>query len=121
MFLNFILHRELRALAGVDLTNYCPTDDQEAKVWETWQRAAMGLRSLPYQAVQAMGVAEEVIRGDRKDSQNVYRWDFVRMNLPGSEGYDPSKPWASKIRSEDGNIAADLFIFVDDLRPTGPG
>jgi hypothetical protein len=34
--------------------------------------------------------------------------------------YDPSKPWVSKIRSEDHRIAADLFIFVDNLRPTGP-
>ena len=90
------------------------------RVWETWQRAAMGLRSSPYQAVQAMGVAEETIRGDRKDPNNVYRWDYVRLNLPGSAEYDPSKPWVSKIRSKDGKIVADLFIFVDDLRPTGP-
>jgi hypothetical protein len=65
MFLNFILHRELRSLAGVDLTHYFPTEGKEPKCWEAWERAAMGLRSSPYQAVQAMGVAEEVIRGDR--------------------------------------------------------
>jgi hypothetical protein len=80
----------------------------------------MGLRSSPYQAVQAMGVAEETIRGKRGDPKNVYRWDYVRLNLPRSDAYDPSKPWVSKIRSADGKIAADLFIFVDDLRPTGP-
>jgi hypothetical protein len=67
MFLNFILHRELRALAGVDLTKYVPGDGQDSRIWETWQRAAMGLRSSPYQAVQAMGVAEEEIWGKRRD------------------------------------------------------
>jgi hypothetical protein len=44
----------------------------------------------------------------------------VRLNLPGSNDYDPSKPWVSKIRLEDEQIAADLFILVDDMRPTGP-
>jgi hypothetical protein len=120
MFLNFILHRELTALAGVDITKYVTGENQDALVWETWQRAAMGLRSSPYQAVQAMGVAEEMIRGERKDPNNVFRWDYVRLNLPGSAGYNPSKAWVSKIRIEDGRIASDLFIFVDDLRPTGP-
>jgi hypothetical protein len=120
MFLNFILHRELQTLAGVDLTHFFPKDDKGSKVWETWTRAAMGMRSSPYQAVQAMSVAKEVIRGERRDPKNVYRWDHVRLNLPGSEEYDPSKPWVSKLRLEDGRIAADLFIFVDDLRPTGP-
>jgi hypothetical protein len=126
MFLNFILHRELRTLAGVDLTHYFPEDAKDTpdgratKVWECWQRAAMGLKSSPYQAVQAMGVAEEVIRGDRKNPENVFRWDEVVCNLPGSDSYDPSKPWVYKTRADDGRIAADLFIFVDDLRPTGP-
>ncbi len=67
-----------------------------------------------------MGIAEEVIRGDPADASNVFRWDRVELNLPGSEGYDPSRPWVAKYRSEDGHIASDLFIFVDDLRPTGP-
>jgi hypothetical protein len=77
MFLNFVLHRKLQVLAGVDLTHYFPKGDTGSKVWEVWLRAAMGLQSSPYQAVQAMGVAEEVIRGDRKDPTNVYRWDTV--------------------------------------------
>jgi hypothetical protein len=84
MFLNFVLHRQLKVLAGVDLTHYFLKGDTGSKVWEVWLRAAMGLRSSPYQAVQAMGVAEEVICGDRKDPTNVYCWDTVRLNLPES-------------------------------------
>jgi hypothetical protein len=119
MFLNFILHQELQGLAGVDLTHFFPSEEgKDPKVWETWQRAAMDLRSSPYQTVQAMGVAEEFIRGDRRDPTNVYGWDNVKLNLPGSDDYNPNRPWVYKERL-DGKIAADLFIFVDDLRPTG--
>jgi hypothetical protein len=97
-FLNFLLHPTLRPYAGVDFTLFFPLEDldkdgkpggqKNVTVWETWLRAAMGLKSSPYQAVQALGFAEEVIRGDRRS---------VRQNLPGSEGYDPALPWISKI------------------------
>jgi hypothetical protein len=53
MFLNFMLHKSLRPLAGVDLTHYFPRETDE-KVWESWTRAAMGLTSSPYQSVQGM-------------------------------------------------------------------
>ena len=79
----------------------------------------MGLTSSPYQCVQAMAFAEEVIRGDRRDTNNIYHWSTVRMNLPGSPNYKPGLTWVSKIRGTDGKLACDLFIYVDDLRPTG--
>jgi hypothetical protein len=60
MFLNFILHNSVRQYSGVNLTSYFLLENG-GKVWETWQRAAMGLKSSPYQACQAMGFAEEGI------------------------------------------------------------
>ena len=123
MFLNFVLHESMQALCGVDLTEYFGEKDEANKpirLWERWTRAAMGLKSSPYQAVQAMLVAKEVIRGDRHAQDNAFRWDRVRMNLPGSTKYDPSLPWVSKIRVTDGKMAADLFIYVDDARLTAP-
>ena len=63
---------------------------------------------------------EEVARGNRLDPTNVFRWDQVWLNLPGAMPYDPTKPWVSKIRTEDGRIAADMVTFVDDVRPSGP-
>jgi hypothetical protein len=59
-FLNFVLHPTLKPLAGVDFTKYFPHEDG-GKVWEAWCRAAMGLKSSPYQAVQGMAYAEEFI------------------------------------------------------------
>jgi hypothetical protein len=67
MFLNFVLHESMQSLCGVDLTNYF---GEGKLLWERWTRAAMGLRSSPYQAVQAILVAKEVIRGDQKDPTN---------------------------------------------------
>jgi hypothetical protein len=117
-FLNFMLHPTIRPLTGVDFTKYFPKTN-ESKVWEPWQRAAMGLRSSPYQAVQGMAFAEEFIRGDRRDPDNIFRWDSVVFNLPGSDKYDPALPWVYKVRWSDDKIAVDVFGFVDDFRQTG--
>jgi hypothetical protein len=121
-FLNFMLHPTLRPYTGVDFTLFFPTErsmgpNGASTVWKTWLRAAMGLKSSPYQAVQALGFAEEIIQGDRRDPRNIFRWGRVRLNLPGCEAYNPSLPWISKVRSEDGKIVADLFAFRTILDP----
>ena len=131
MFLNFMLHPKLQLFCGVDITPYDldlsslsfpQIKEDGTKVWVSWDRIAMGLAWSPYQAVKTLHFAEEVIRGDPKDPANVFRWDHVRLNLPGSPNYDPSLPWVSKVKVlKDGSVevATDLFKFVDDLRPTG--
>jgi hypothetical protein len=105
-------------VAGVALTHYFGKEGQA--LWEAWQRAAMGVKSSLFQTVSALTVADEIIKGDRSDPKNEFRWEKFRLNLHGSYDYDPSPPWVSKVRA-DGKIASDLFTFVDDLRPTGPG
>jgi hypothetical protein len=57
--------------------------------------------------------------GDPNGEQNFYQWKEVRVNLPGSPDYDPSLEWVAKVR-EDGRVASDLFIYMDDFRPTSP-
>jgi hypothetical protein len=126
MFLNLNLHQQLQEGCGVDLTHFCGQPEKgKLTVHERWTRAAMGLRSSPYQAVQAMTFAEEVILGDHLDETNPFRWSRVRLNLPGQASYDPSLPWVSKVRAthQPGGrevIASDVFIYVDDVRITGP-
>ena len=66
-------------------------------------------------------VLDEVIGGDRLDSNNVFRWDRIRLNLLGCPTHDPTLPWVSKVRDSDGRVAADRAICVDDIRPTGNG
>jgi hypothetical protein len=93
-FLKFILHPEIRELAGVDLTHYFGGGDDV--LWEVWDRAAMGVKSLPYQTVSGLTVADEIIQGDRYDEENIFQWVKVRLNLPGDLDYNPNLPWVSK-------------------------
>jgi hypothetical protein len=60
-------------LCGIDLSSFFGELDEAGtsfKLWERWTRAAMGLKSSPYQAVQGLLVAKEVIKGDRLDPNN---------------------------------------------------
>lgn len=120
MFLNFMLHERVQPYCGVDLTTMYPEEVEAAQVcWERWGRCGMGFTTSPYQCVQGVLWAEEVILGDPGDPQNIFAWDDVELNLPGCEDYDPSRPWVAKVRSKDKLVANDLFIYVDDLRTVG--
>jgi hypothetical protein len=79
----------------------------------------MGGGFSPYQTGQGMGHAKEQILGDPKDASNVFQWKEVRLKLPAIAEYDPSNAWVANVR-EDGRVEADLFIYMDDFRPTGP-
>ena len=43
----------------------------------------MGLRTSPHQAVQTGLQLKHIALGERKDPKNVFRWETVRLNLPG--------------------------------------
>ncbi len=122
MFLNFVMHKDMRVYCGVDVTSFFPEKASKVgdTVWYRWGRCGMGFANSPYVAVQGIYVAEEVILGDHNDPSNIFRWDSVELNLPGMAGYCPSKPWVAKMRLSDGRIACDVFIYVDDLRTSGP-
>ena len=96
-------------------------DREEGKArWYHWVRMLMGFKPSPYISVKRTLIVEEIVRGDQHYVDNLSHWTTTRLNLPGSVGYDPSKPWLSKIRA-DGRVAADLFSFVDDETQKGRG
>ena len=88
-FLNFYLHETLQPFVGVNLSCF-HKKGAKGRCWMRWYRAGMGLKSSPYQACQAMMVVEELIKGERRDPTNPFRWDVVVTNLPGSPEYDPA-------------------------------
>lgn len=88
-------------------------------VWERWERCMMGLRTSPFQAIQASLWAEEIIRGNCMRLDNPFWWDRIRLNLPGTEGYTPRLPFASKVLTPGDQLASEFFVYVDDVRPTG--
>jgi hypothetical protein len=120
MFLNFMLETRCSYLAGVDLSKYIQELGGNPRHWARWGRCGMGVRPSPYQTTQAIRWAKEMMMGDPLDETNVFQWSSVRLNLPGIPDYDPRVQWVSKIRKEDGRVAADLFIYIDDFRPTAP-
>ena len=63
--------------------------------------------------------AEDIICGNIHDVNNPFSWSYFKLNLPGTSDYDPNLPWIAKMRSDD-TIACDFFIYVDDVRITGP-
>jgi hypothetical protein len=119
MFHNFWMHPELRAYSGVDLTPLFGSQPDGSPLIEAWSRLPMGERPSPYGAVQNGRRLKRKFFGDRQDPNNVFRWDYVETNLPGSESYQPGRAWYSK-RRRSGETAADAQDFVDDLRGTGP-
>jgi hypothetical protein len=121
MLLNFFLDPRIRRFSGVDFTKFYPEelDDTKKVIWGKWNRCAMGFCPCPFFTIQALAWLEEKIFGNRNDLENVFHWEALKMNLPGSATYNPSKPWVYKERKCDGKIAADCLVYVDDLRSTG--
>ena len=105
-------------MLGFDLSSVFP-EEKNGKLKGWWERMIMGFGPSPYLVTKDMLVVEERVRGSRWDSENVFRWHSVTMNLPGMSKYNPSKPWVYKVR-QDGTMAADLFFYIDDGRPTAP-
>ena len=119
-FLNFPLDPRAQLYCGVDLTPYFPEELKDKKrIWERWTRCLMGAKPSPYQAIRSMLWSEDIVRGDRNHPSNPFRWSHISLNLPGSGSYDPTRPWVAKTRA-DGAIACDFYIYVDDVRITGP-
>ena len=124
MFLNYQLHEEVRPFTAVDLS--CLRAGQ-GPAWAVWDRNLMGFAASPYTSIKMALVAEEVCKGNRLETGvgsdgkelNPFQWDHIELNLPGTEGYDPCLSWICK-RRRDGQMACDVFTFVDDERVVGP-
>jgi len=128
MFLNFWLDPRIHAYAGVDISGFCTEEERDGRkvVWERWEWLLMGFWPSPYMTIQQLLWGEEIVWGDRSEPRNIFRWDRIQLNLPGSPDFDPILPWVSKVFTdclEDGKlieqIACDFATFVDDMRAAG--
>jgi hypothetical protein len=119
-FYNFLLHPTIRPFCGIDVDPYLHPSGQQTRVpWMQWQRCVMGLATSPHGYVKMQMLAEELVQGKLCCPFNPFFFDLVRLNLPGSERYDPSIPRVSKVDSRSGRLAADMSTYVDDVRNTG--
>ena len=115
MFLNYFMDLKLRPYSGVDVSKLHPG---RKAIWFQWLRTFMGLCPSPFNACKMFAITVDVIRGDKTDPDNPFKWTHVETNYPGSDNYDPSKPWCRKYYFK--TPAGDLEVYVDDVRPFGP-
>lgn len=120
MFHNFQLHPNTVGFTAIDLAPLGLNKEDYPHRWVQWDRTLMGFKSSPYNCVRMYLVAEEIIRGDRRDSNNAFQWESIKLNLPGGTGYDPGRPWIGKFRA-DNSRASDWVTFVDDQRLVAQG
>ena len=121
MFLNYFSDPELLPYMGVDVTEAVMNSKHETgnkHTWMRWNRWAMGVRQSPYATTRMYAISLEVIKGNRLDPNNPFAWDYIKLNLPGSDNYDPSEPWVSK-RTKMDKLPPDCYVFVDDGRVLG--
>ena len=77
----------------------------------------MGFSPSPYLVTKDLMVVEQMIRGNRRSQVNIFCWKKIILNLPGSISYDSSMPWVYK-KGWNNKIAADLFFYIYDGKPT---
>ena len=79
----------------------------------------MGLRPSPEWSARFYYVAEEFIRGNKRDPENPLFWDKVVLNMVGTPEFNPALPEVYKEDSRTGRVAGDMRAYVDDLRGLG--
>ena len=116
MFLNFPLDLRMRKYCGVDIS-WMRKDGSQ--LWECWHRMAMGMKPSPWVTIRLLSWMMEIVLGNTKEVTNPFRWDSVKMNLPGSEDYNPALPRVTKWNERANAIACDCKFFCDDFRVIG--
>ena len=83
MILNSPLKETIIKFTSVDLSCHFtePGVKVEGPVWLRWNKCLMVLTSSNFQSIQAIIWADKVIRGDRLDPANIFKWDKVRLNF----------------------------------------
>ena len=72
----------------------------------------MGLTDSPYRSLQLLMKAKFIAYGDRMNKKNPFQWKIVKLNLPGSDSYDPHFPWVMKVRT-DGELMREVYIYAN--------
>ena len=127
-FLNFGIHKGLIPYSGMDLTCFKKQIKrdfpdmpflEDKRLAAVWTRTWFGFRQSPEVSFIFHHLAEEIIRGDRRDKNNALRFDRIIINAIGDKRYNPALPNVFKYDEVHKRIAGDLIAYVDDLRTLG--
>ena len=120
MILNYALDMDIRMYADVDVTEVADVVAGAKRVLERWTRTLMGLKSSPFVCTQTFAWSEEIIVGDHMEICNLFYWDKVILNLPGTLEYDPTMPRVYRWNSREKCMACFFGTEIDDIRTSGP-
>ena len=78
IFHNFRLSSVLAKYCGFDLLSYLghKNENQGTPLWMRWVRIIMGLVFYIYTTIQGLLWSIRVVRGDRSDPDNPFRWEI---------------------------------------------
>jgi hypothetical protein len=123
-FLNFRQSPELLAYSGISLAPFTAEVRRDfpdmfvlpaiGTPWVQWTRLFMGSTFSPYAVGRQVHWIMEMARGDPGDPANVFRYDSVILNLPGSPDYNPARPKVMRWDSIDDCMACSEEMYVDD-------
>jgi hypothetical protein len=118
-FHNYILHESEQIFCGVEvpeiLMEKLKQEGLQIEKYMRWNRLVFGWQSSPYLALRMFSRALDYAKGAPEKTNNLFSWNRVVLNLPGSDGYDPSLPRIRKLQ-ETGETADDVVTFYDDGR-----
>jgi hypothetical protein len=92
MFNNYMMHESESALNGVEISEGVRTKYGLDTRMLVWDRLLFGWRPAPLFAAHMFLRAIEMAKRSRYDIMSAFSWRYVRMNLPGSEKYNPALP-----------------------------
>ena len=120
MFNKFPLHYKERHTMGVRYIKTIKPNVQKPHDIMRWSVLNFGCRVSPYLACQGQARILECCTSDRHNAKNPFQWEYVRLNLPTSLGYDPSLPRVLLLR-KDNKLATRQKVYVDDIHIAGRG
>jgi hypothetical protein len=119
MFNNYMAHPTEAMILGVEISPGLQAKLNLDSNIMVWDRLLFGWCPAPLYAVRMFLRAIELSKRSRYDTTSAFTWESVRLNLPGSDEYDPALPRVAKIR-KDGLQACEEVTFVDDGRTLAP-
>ena len=119
MFHNFRLAESERQYSGVHFSERYQARLRELGVsvapYMRWGTLMFGWQSSPFKANSMFERALEMAIGNPFNKASPFHFATVRLNLPGSDAYDPGGPRVVKIRI-DGLPGVEILVYVDDGR-----
>ena len=118
MFHNFPMEEQMRKCSGVKFETRTSEGGRVTKMLR-WSRLFKGMQPSPYNTVRYYYWGEEFARGNPVLTDNPMGYDCIRLNLPGTDLFDPLLPKLMKWKTTLGVVAGDVLTFVDNVRITG--